>query len=814
MARPAAPVSAAPHAAEVGHAPPAADAVGAPRGRPLAVALLSAATLAYQILLVRAFAIEHFHHLAYLAIGVAMLGFGAAGVLLARGGPPRASAARWFVPTSALTALALVATPALVGRIALDPTRLVWDAAEWPRLAAVVALLAVPFLLGALAVLLALMAASERPGRIYGASFVGSGLGAALALAALWVFPPGRSLAVPVLLAALGSACAALGEGRRPRSLAWAGLALAAAAWAMARPPAEPRVSPYKGLPQVEAYPQARRVAECASPVGWLVAVRAPAFRHAPGLSLAYQGPFPEQTALFVDGETIGAVAADPERARDQHLGWLPTALPYALGKRGRVLLIGPGGDTEVRSARAHGSRRVVAVELHPEVARLARAGTDDAQWVVGDARGHVARTRERFDLIALGAGGTLGGSAAGVHGLNEDLLHTVEAYRDYLRHLSPDGVLAVTHWLAPPPRASVRAILTAVEALRGIEPAAVGRALVVSHSWGTATVLVKPSGFDAGDIQALRRWADARGFDLDWWPGIETAPAALNALDEPVLYRAALAAAAGRGEAAAFASRYPFDVTPATDARPYPHHFLRPASLPAFFRERGGLLPFAEWGFVALVATAALSAVLAALAMLVPAALGGGPRRPGGRRARRLGYFGAIGVAYMAAEIAVLQPLGLLLGHPVYALAASLASLLVFSGWGSRWSDRLALAGAWRWIAGLAAALAAWALVLLAVVHALAPAPLLARAAAAMVALGPLGFLMGVPFPVGWRTWVGDDRRAAAWAWAANGFASVVAAPLAALLALEAGWRAPLVVAALAYAAAAGLSRGLRSTA
>jgi len=795
----------------VSAAPPAADAVGAPPGRWLAVALLSAATLAYQILLVRVFAIEHFHHLASLAIGVAMLGFGAAGVLLARGGPPRAAAAGWFVRTSALATLALAATPLLTGRIALDPTRLVWDAAEWPRLAAVVALLAVPFLLGALAVLLALLAASERPGRIYGASFLGSGFGAMLALAALWLFPPGRTLAVPALVAALGSACAALGEGRRPRSLAWAGLALAAAAWAMARPASEPRVSPYKGLPQVEAYPDARRVAERASPVGWLVALRAPAFRHAPGLSLAYQGPFPEQTALFVDGETIGAVVADPARASDEYLGWLPTALPYALGKRERVLLIGPGGDTEVRLARAHGARRVVAVELHPEVTRLARAGTDDAKWVVGDARGYVARTRERFDLIVLGAGGTLGGSAAGVHGLSEDFLHTVEAYRDYLRHLSPDGVLAVTHWLAPPPRASVRAILTAVEALRGIEPAAAGRALVISHSWGTATVLVKPSGFGADHVEALRHWADARGFDLDWWPRIETVPPALNALDEPVLYRAARAAAAGRGEAAAFASRYAFDVAPATDARPYPHHFLRPASLPAFFRERGGLLPFAEWGFVALVATATLSAVLAALAMLVPAALGGGPT---GRRARLLGYFGAIGVAYMAAEIAVLQPLGLLLGHPVYALAASLASLLVFSGWGSLWSDRLALAGAWRWIAGLAALLTAWAFVLLAVVHALEPAPLLARAAASMVALGPLGFLMGVPFPVGWRTWVGNDRHAAAWAWAANGFASVVAAPLAALLALEAGWRAPLLVAALAYAAAAGLARGLRSTA
>jgi hypothetical protein len=44
------------------------------------------------------------------------------------------------------------------------------------------------------------------------------------------------------------------------------------------------------------------------------------------------------------------------------------------------------------------------------------------------------------------------------------------------------------------------------------------------------------------------------------------------------------------------------------------------------------------------------------------------------------------------------------------------------------------------------------------------------------------------------------------AWAWAANGFASVVAAPLCALIALEAGSRVVLATAAAAYALAGGL--------
>jgi hypothetical protein len=44
--------------------------------------LLSAATLAWEIVLTRLFAITQFYHFAFLAVNVALLGFGAGGALL------------------------------------------------------------------------------------------------------------------------------------------------------------------------------------------------------------------------------------------------------------------------------------------------------------------------------------------------------------------------------------------------------------------------------------------------------------------------------------------------------------------------------------------------------------------------------------------------------------------------------------------------------------------------------------------------------------------------------------------------------------
>ena len=782
--------------------------------RSVAVALLSAAVLAYEVLLVRVFAIEQFHHFAYMAVGVAMLGFGAAGTLVAMAGRlPLPSASRWLAFSAAATAVALIASPALTHTVSLDPTQIAWGLGQWLRLGLVYLLLALPFGLAAVAILLALTLESERPGLIYGASFLGSGAGALLATAALIWFLPERALAVPAVLGAVAAVVVPRVDSRLPAGVGWT--AVAASLAVLVHPLWRLDVTPYKALPQVEAFPDARRVAEYASPIGWVVAVEAPAFRSAPGLSLGYRGSLPPQTGIFVDGQLAGALADWADDSVDTGvLDWLPSALPYALGGRERVLVLGVGGGTELWNAAVHGALEVWAVELHPDVARLAatseRILDAEIEWVIGDARAFVARTRERFDLVTLGSGGGFGTTAAGVHALNEDFLHTVDAYVAYLDLLGPGGVLAVTRWLSIPPRESIRVILTAVEALRRTAPQAVANGLVVMRSWATATVLVKPSGFTSADVAALEEWTGRRAFDIDWRPDLTTPVTTYHLIDDPVLFEAAATATVGRDQATEWAANYPFDVEPVDDARPYPHQFLRAGSIGVFLGgDRADWLPFAEWGYMALLATLLQSVVLAAGAILVPAALGVGSVGSG-RLVPILGYFAAIGLAYLAAEIAAIQQLSLLLGHPVYAVTAVLVAFLTSSGLGSIWSDRIAAHRGWMLLLGIAALLLVYSGALLRLVHLLQPLPLAARAGFGVLAVAPLGFLMGVPFPVGLRALAGGDVPCTAWAWAANGFASVVAAPLAALIAVEAGSPVVLLVGGISYAmAAAVLFRG-----
>ncbi|MGH7552773.1 MAG: spermidine synthase, partial [Longimicrobiales bacterium] len=579
-------------------------------------------------------------------------------------------------------------------------------------------------------------------------------------------------------------------------------------------------------------------------------------FRHAPGLSLAFIGKFPPQTALFVDGATAGAATEwRGDTATLGFLSWMPSASPYARGETIRsVLVLGSGDGLEVLAALTQGAHSITAVELNEPLTRLADSVLSPASrvysdprvnLVVGDARTYVARSIRTYDLVILPIAGEFS-LVSSIHGLGEDYLNTVEAYAGYLGRLAPGGVLAITRWVDTPPRDATKALLTAAAALRrrGIDD--VGPAMIFLRSWAAATLLVKPDGFNDAEVKRLSRFARERLFDIDWpaggaphgahrdslggAPDIGPLPqptvphdrSDFNLIGRPVFAEAARAAALGADDAHEFARTYPFDVAPATDDRPYFGRFLRVRSIPAMLAEpRGSWLPFAEWGYFALLVTLLQSAAIAALLILVPAlALTRGRRSvsrrdsgsdtapdglPVGRMVRVGVYFGAIGAAYLFVEIAVIQKLTLLLGHPVYAASAVLALFLALSGAGSLGSDRLPPTSASRAAAAVAIAAVAIALVLDLTPN-LQPLAFPERLTAAFLLLAPLAMLMGMPFPLGLRRHA-PDHSALAWAWAVNGFASVIAASLAAIISMEVGTRALLLIGAALYLAAAAIS-------
>lgn len=174
------------------------------------------------------------------------------------------------------------------------------------------------------------------------------------------------------------------------------------------------------------------------------------------------------------------------------------------------------------------------------------------------------------------------------------------------------------------------------------------------------------------------------------------------------------------------------------------------------------------------------------------------------------LAYFGALGLAFMIVEIPTMQMLTVYLGRPVYSLAVVLFSLLLFSGLGSWWSGRWAteriVANMRTIFPALIVALAIHTVFSSAILARTLQFGLAARLGVAILLLSVLGFMMGIPFPVGIRRAGRFKPSTVPWLWGINGITSVLGSATATALSIHIGFRLTLVVAILLYAAAAGL--------
>jgi hypothetical protein len=159
------------------------------------------------------------------------------------------------------------------------------------------------------------------------------------------------------------------------------------------------------------------------------------------------------------------------------------------------------------------------------------------------------------------------------------------------------------------------------------------------------------------------------------------------------------------------------------------------------------------------------------------------------------LAYFTALGLGYLLVEITLMQKSALFLGHPTYSIAVTLLTLLLASGLGSWYAAGLT-APVHRVARGAAVAVAGLLAVSEVGLHpvfvALLPSPFAVRAIALMVVTFPLGFVMGMPFPMGLRAAGARGDMLVAWGLGVNSFASVVASLLVVPLAMF--WGFPLV--------------------
>jgi hypothetical protein len=796
----------------------------------------------FEINLTRLFSVAQFYHFAFMIVSLAMLGFGASGTWLAL--RPRWGQRR---PRLTITALALAfglsaeGAYLLINRVPFDSFSIAWDSRQVVLLFLHYVALSLPFFFSGAVLSLLFRTYPGSLGSIYAYNLVGSAVGCVLALVVPGVV---GGVGVVWLSGGLGGVAALVmawrGRSPRPRASRFApvligllavGLVLASAILIFRSPGAVAlNLSPYKGLSYALQIPGARVIYRAWNGFSRVDLVDSPAIRSLPGLSYRYLAPPPSQHGLFVDGDDMSPVLQlEPEaldRPADEDLAfaaYLPTAVAYRLRPEGRVGVLAPRGGLELWVALSQGGGRAVAAVPNPLVVDAVGElyENDRVVTVPEEPRSFVRRPAGRdaagYDVLTLALTAPYRPVRSGAYSLAEDYAYTVEAFRDYLARLSPDGILVVSRWVQTPPSESLRAFALAVTAVEqaGGDPA---RQIVAFRGYAVMTLLVKRRAFTTAELAAIRNFAGERAFDLVHAPDLRPEEVnRYNVLASPDYYTAFRGLLRAQDRDAWYAG-YPLDVRPPTDNHPFFGHFFRWSQVGQVMAELGkSWQPFGGAGYFVVLALLSLSVVAATLLIGLPAlalrrrgAHDAGDDAPAAVKDASRGlapdllYFGLLGLGYLLVEIPLMQRAILFLGHPAYAVTTVLFALLLFSGLGSalsdRWSPRRAVRAV---LVALVALVFVYAFGLPRLFDALLGLPWLARLLVTVLVLAPCGFLMGIPFPLGLRRFGARAPRQVPWAWAANGAMSVVASVLSALLALSLGFRVVLMIGALCYGSA-----------
>ncbi len=776
----------------------------------LGIAATSAALLMTELALTRIFSVTMFYHFAFLAISIALFGLSASGVFvyILR----KRLATRETEDLLCLGALAhMTATVVALACLVRISVSLTYSPDNLIRMVAIYLLAAAPFFTGGAVLSLAFARLTARINALYASDLLGAALGC------LALVPLMNQLGAPgvVLTAAALSAAAALcfaPAGRLRRGAARAALVVLGVPLLMQCSDLEPfDVVAIKGSEREDKLLFSK----------WNSFSRVGVYNyphHDWSLSPSFKGKPPP--SLFMDIDASASTPIMQGTGDNSYLRHELTAIAYHLAERPggfSALVIGPGGGRDVLSALAFGAKRVEGVEINPIIVRDVMLGRfreysgglytrPEVSIHVEDGRSFVRRSRSRFDVIQASLVDTWAATAAGAYTLTENSLYTVEAFGEYLDHLTDTGLLTFTRWVVD----GLRLVSLAQEACarRGLDAAR--HVAIVQHNT-VMTFILKRSPFTAAEVQRLRRAAGELGFTLLYAPGLP-APAVTDPVEMQAIrasladYRALLLAP----DRARFLAAYPYDVSATTDDRPFFFHVtrLRDQLRVAFGRN----LLFGT-GLSALVSLFLISAALVALFIIAPLAFGG--QRPRRGWSGWLAYFSALGAGFMLLEVAVLQRFVLLLGHPVYSLTVTLFALLLGTGLGSFLSRRVPdesvrratlyalLAAA---LVGVAAALALERLVDLAIAW-----PLPARIAAAAALLVPVGVLLGVGLPGGMRLLDRAHPEIVAWGWGMNGAFSVIGATTAIFIAMNWGFSATLLAGALTYLLAAACLKACR---
>jgi spermidine synthase len=494
-----------------------------------------------------------------------------------------------------------------------------------------------------------------------------------------------------------------------------------------------------------------------------------------------------------------------------------------------KVLVIGSAGGQEVKAALTYGASQVDGVELVGAVVDLGK--TKYSQYIgnlfnhpkvkiqVGEGRSYLRASRENYDIIQIFSNHTSSSIASGTGAMSTTYLQTADAYQEYFEHLTENGVLHINHHYYP------KMITTAALAWAQMGYTHFQQHVVVFEREGEDTLptfLIKMQPWTEEELSQLKEFFFA-DFPSD--------PNVYRLVEDPLHPENSFLSReffTGRLSPELF-QQVDFRIDPATDNRPY-FNFLRkdfsPVEVdPTLFMNESMAGPLNNYislnslsipiDVAPLIIIGTISLFLAGAFILLPLRFSEVGKSKWPSKSVSLLYFSCLGAGFIIIEFVFIQIFMKLIGSPLYTSSIVIFMLLFSAGVGSFATGKLNITPANRWQLPFLGILATVLLLLLVypfVFNYFLASALFIRILVACVLIFPLGFFLGMPFPLGILTLENLPRGAVAWAWGMNGLFTVIGALAGVVSSITWGFQATLLIASIQYVIALLVFAKIRS--
>ena len=770
------------------------------------IALIALATLLYELTMIRVLDVLWFPHMAYMVITLALLGFGIAGVISSIIASKVKFDDGYLFINTLLFALSLPLVYLVLNNVLVDFELFSTFTSLGIKTLIILFAVLLPFLFSGLVLTSIFSRHSESFGRLYFWDLAAASAGVFLVPLLIPTFGgPGL-----IFLAAgiAGLAVILLAKQWLIKAIALI-LTVASIAWPLS----------FDSYLEINFHMNKRDFRELQGGLQvkrWDPISRIDIIQYREGYRwIAYDGG--TQTSYYYkfngDYETLRNQL--PEKATSNF--WERFVFAAAWLKEGNIdnaLVIGAAGGQETKAMLTFGAKHVDAVEMVGTVLEWGRNHfakeiyrRPEVSLYRDEGRSFLRSSGKKYDIIQMMSNHTSSSISSGSGAVSPHYLQTVDAYEEYYSHLTEDGILQINHHVYP------RMIATAARAWKQMGFTDFQKHVVVyeNKSWFTLpTMLIKMSPWTKDEIDHLN--------ELMLRPSTENKQndVFILSVDPTNTQDSALPQELFSGEVSdKLIAETRYNMWVPTDDRPFFNHLRRTSE--SLEVDEDNLAKFGvvhilnrslrdgvPMDVIHLFITIGCAFFMAIVGLFLPLLLSdaGKQRWPG--KAAFIGFFACLGAGFISIELIFIQLFHKLIGFPIYTYVTVIASFLVSAGIGSLICDLKNFHHSKFWSKLPFIFIPLYGVLLL-----LLKEPLLsyflswsfyARMLATAILIFPLGFFMGMPFPLG----IARSHKLASgifgWAWAINGFFTVFGGAASLIASLYLGFTQTLIICFLIY--------------